>query len=401
MKKGIGLGRVNLAEKDGSMYKKTLLCRVGSFDGLYGPVDVSRELLESLATNYNRIRSSPQNENDYAPILKDHERKVDFVMGRLLADLEIAPWIDPETNQQTFGMYGTLRIDDEEAKKKVDTGAYAHVSISFDDEKYEIFEVSFVAVEAARRSMVLSKGENKMNKKVLALAKESKKALAQRVKAARDERKKTFVALAQKMTTAETEMTSLSAALAKTQLGFKAATIKGQFNDLAMQGKIVKAEIDALDFTALAAMDEKSFAIVLKSYESRTPSKDIITYGQKGTSVEAKDVKLSNDEILKRMEAQKKGVALQTGVLPQNELQSGVEPKNELEAGVDKELADKCMSEMKDLIEKLSKVMSDMTGYKGEVDKLAQSEDEEEKKELAAEAEDEEKEKEAEKDSAE
>lgn len=398
----ISLGRINLAEKqDGGMFKKTLLCRVGSFDGLFGPVDVNKDLLEALASNYNKIRARPQNDNDYAPILTDHVREVDRIKGRLMGDLSVDTWVDPETEEKSFGMYGSLRVDDPDAQKNVESGKYAQVSISFDDEKNEIFEVSFVAVEAARRSMVLSKGEKDMSKKALALVQSNKKALAIRMKEARAERKKSIAALSLKITGAKTEINSLSASMSKVQLSFKAAVIKGQFKDLAMQGKIEKKELDTLKFNDLAALPDAAFAVVLKSYEDRKPSKDIITFGQKGAPINAANVKLSNAQILKRMEAQKKGVALEMdGVEPKDALAAdGVEPKDALAgAGMDKELSDKCMSDMKEISEKLSKWMSEYSKMEDECKSMSDSEDDEDKKESLAADDEEKKEKDAEKD---
>ncbi|MDR3547945.1 MAG: hypothetical protein P4M11_06740, partial [Candidatus Pacebacteria bacterium] len=154
--KKMGFGVVNLAMQDGSYFRKALLCHTGTFDGLYGPITVTEQLLTCLADRYNKQRAKPKNDFDFAPILKDHERKVDNVLGRLMADLVVEDWIDPETCGVGKGLYGTLRIDDPAAKLKVEQGLYSQLSITFDEESFETFETSFVAVEAARGSQALS-----------------------------------------------------------------------------------------------------------------------------------------------------------------------------------------------------------------------------------------------------
>lgn len=71
----------------GSLIKRALLVFEGTHMGMFGPVTLSREFLQIMVDRFNREYANPKNENDYPPILKDHMRDVDGVLGRMVPDL--------------------------------------------------------------------------------------------------------------------------------------------------------------------------------------------------------------------------------------------------------------------------------------------------------------------------
>ena len=225
-------GEMQPSTKVGSIVKPALICYAGTFDGMYGEVTVTEEILAGLADRYNREKENPQNENAYAPILTDHVREVDRVKGRLLCGLSVQPWTNPSTGETTAGLYGSLRIDDQDAQKKVDDGSYAHVSISFDEETFELFEISFVAVEAARGAMVLSQknsqgGKMELSKKFASLS-QKHKALAADVKLQREKRQVSL----KKIKATEKDVMKTMTALSTRLVDLKANLVQKQQSSL-------------------------------------------------------------------------------------------------------------------------------------------------------------------------
>jgi len=273
---------VSLAAKDGPLQKKTLICREGSFEGLYGPVEVTPAKLQLIAEHYNKQRANPQNENDYAPILLDHMRAVDNIQGRLMPGLVVAPWVDPETGQTLSGLYGDLRVDTSDAIEKVEQGIYSQVSLCFDEETGEIFEVSFVAVEAARRSQVLSQGEGKMEKQLAALSAKNE-SLVKRVKALKTIKQASGVALSQNAEVVSSEIQKAMDSVKAITLALKTAALASQFKGFVKKGKLELAEFKKLNIAELATLDPKALKTVLSAYDSRPVSADFTVHGQAGT----------------------------------------------------------------------------------------------------------------------
>jgi hypothetical protein len=279
----VGYGNISLAEREGKMFKRSLLCRTGNFKGIYGPVEVTEDRLKRLAEKYNASRAQPQNENDFAPILKDHFRAVDNVLGRLLADLSVLDWTDPESGATLKGLYGTLRVDDPEAQEKVEQGLYAHLSISFDEETDELFEISFVAVEAARRSIVLAKGDTDMSFEVkLQQLQQQHSGLVARVSAALEARKAVCLSLVQNLAQNETDITALAHSMTTAATALRTAALKASFKGFVRQGKMTAAELGKVDFAKLAALPDDARAVVLGAYDARPVSADIQQFGQSG-----------------------------------------------------------------------------------------------------------------------
>jgi hypothetical protein len=304
----MGHGSISLAEKDGSLYKKALLCRTGSFDGVYGPIKVTSEMLSGIAKRYNEERSNPQNENDFAPVLKNHDRNVDNVFGRVLADMSVESWEDPSTGESELGLFATIRIDDEHAIKKVESGKYAHLSISFDEENFEFYEVSFVGVEAARRSIVLSKKTSNHREKIMgrktSLAKKHASLMGV-VKSNLAARKVQLELVNKNVTSLESEIKEIQAKANTIALAIKKNQIKGHFNAFIREGKMNPAELKSLKIESLASLESGALDIVLASYGARPVSVDVRQIGQQSTKVE--NVQLSKEEMKEAIKIQRAG----------------------------------------------------------------------------------------------
>jgi hypothetical protein len=300
--------------KPGSVVRRALACYAGSFDGMYGEVVVTREILEGLANRYNTVKANAQNDNDYAPILTDHIREVDRIKGRMLSGLTVEEWLNPETGEIVPGLYCNLRIDDADAQKKVSEGLYAHLSISFDEESFELFEISFVAVEAARGSMVLSKnsqgGKMELSKRLASL-KQKHVALAAEVKLARKKRSQNLQAIALKTETTRKEIQSLAARLEVLKQTTKSAQLKARFNGFVKAGKMNPAELGKVDFKSLSLMPQPTLEIVLSAYDNREVSSDVFQYGQAAAPMKTAELtKESMAEAIKLQREGKKGVVL-------------------------------------------------------------------------------------------
>lgn len=383
---------VSLSEKTDSNIRRALICRTGSFDGLFGPVTVTKEMLDAICSRYLAIRASPTNENDYAPILLDHNRQVDLIMGRLLAEgMHVAEWKKMD-GEMVFGLFADLRIDDPEAQKKVEAGKYAHLSITFDEDKFEIFEVSFVAVEAARGSIVLSHGGGKKmsGKHQLTALSQRQQALAVLTKESRNKRR---VQLAKLITEKNKLVGEAEALLTKSEslaLGVKTAQLKAKFNEFVRGGKMTPAELKELDIKALSGLPESALKVVLTSYEKRAVSKDVFQFGQSGQDVKVQKA-LTKENMKKAMELQSKG---ENGIT----LAADDEKPEHKEMGADKEEKPhempmsgeewmKCLADMDEVHAKLSEICKKMKSQGEETEKLAADEDKDEKKEMAAEQE--------------
>ena len=391
---------ISFAQKDGSMFKKALLCRTGRFDGVFGQVEVTKLRLEQLAEKYKELRANPANENDYAPILLNHMRDVDLVKGRLMADLEVAEWKEIDGVME-YGLYGTLRIDEEEAKANVEAGKYAHISISYDEDTNEILEVSFVAVEAARGSIVLSKGGKKMEleKKLSTLA-QKHKALAAAVKESRTVRREALKKMLSQR--AELEEKALAAAKHAKELSVKvkAAQIKAQMLGFVKEGKVEPKVVREMNFAELAQFSETALKALMASYESRPVSRDVFQHGQSADNKTAQ-VDLSPAKMREAMALQKSGKkALAEGDDQKDE--DKPKPPPAAVAGVrgekdekDPSLAEddkdtkamdmeewaKCLEEMGAVHAKLSEMVDKLKKLGEDTQEMAEGEDEQEKKE--------------------
>jgi hypothetical protein len=301
-----------LLAKEGtdSKVRRALICRVGVFSAGTGEVDVTEELLQRIADFHNLQRSNPKNENDFPPILVDHERKADNTKGRLLSNVTVEVFPNEVTGDDDIGLFGDLRVDDDEAKKKVETGVYSQVSLSFDEDTGEIYEVSFVAVEAARRSQLLSQsqGEKEMgatdNKVELALQKAKS-----RITSLKSASKSVALSAAKNIELAMGESKKIAAVCELAITAAKTATLSSQFKGFVREGKITPAEYKELKMSELAALPESSIKHLLSSYSTRAVSADVRQHGHSDAKPlnPVKLSKLTPDQIRKAAELQKSG----------------------------------------------------------------------------------------------
>ena len=369
--------------------KKALMCRTGTFDGMNGPVTVTREMLEGIAETYNTERKNPQNENDYRPVLTDHVREVDRVKGRIMPDLEVNPWTDPGTNKKEFGLFGTLRIDNEDAREKVLNGTYANLSISFDEDTFELFEISFVSIEAAKRSIILSlknsTGGKKMSTTKLMSLSKKHNALAAQVKQSRTKRQNALSQMIAKKTEVEKEITSLMKKTGEIALSIKASQLKAQFQEFVRQGKMNPVELKEIDFKELCTLSEGARKIVLSSYEKRAVSTDILTFGQSSDKKTSLD--LSPAAVRARMELQRAGKGTQ---LAEEMPEKKEDDKKDLSAEGEEEKKPFAMSEdehakhmqdMMDCHQKLGECVEKIKSMGMDAEKMSDEDKSDEKKE--------------------
>jgi hypothetical protein len=363
-------GIINLADRQGSLFKKALLCRTGSFNGMYGPVEVSKERLERIALKYNQQRSAPKNDNDYAPVLIDHCRSAELCKGRILSDLEVGPWVDPETGIQGSGLYGTLRIDRDH--EKVESGQYSQLSISFDEDTDELYEASFVAVEAARGAQLLSKGDTKIMKKTieqkLAALSESHSALQGRIKDSLAVRSALCLAAVQVASEGETELAAATAQLKKIQGLVRTVTLSAQFKGFIRQGKLTKAEFDKLNISELSTLSESALKAVLAAYDGRAVSTDVAQIGQAGAKPPTK-AELSSKDMREAIKLQRQGktVALQADEKNPNDDKGGEKKPAPGEGDAPSDYSFQDMDEAMKHLESIGPMIEKLGSYMGKL----------------------------------
>jgi len=382
----------SLASKEKGLIKKALLCRTGTFSGMYGEVTVTKEMLEGIMERYISDKANPTNQHDYAPILLNHDRNVELVQGRLLADgMSVEKWKEID-GKMTFGLFGNLRIDEEDAIKKVETGKYAQLSISFDEETYEFFEVSFVAVEAARGSIVLEhkkqnpKGGSKMakNKNIATLSKKHT-ALMGVISDGRKKRKAALSKMISQIEKLEGELVTLEKKSNEIALSIKAGHIKGKLNALVRQDKVNPVELKAMDFKTLAAMPEVAITAVLAAYETRKPMGDAQTYGQKADKKINLD--MSPEAMREAIKLQKSGKGIKLSQEEEDEakkkLAEGSEDDKEKVEDKDHDSMSAedlkaCLEEMEGHHAKLAECISKFKEMSGAIKDMSEGEDKEE-----------------------
>jgi len=322
----IAVGQINLSKSevvklqdggpDGALFKRSLLVFEGEFIGMFGPVKVSPELLEIMAIRFNREFENPKNVHDFPPLLVDHDSRADLIKGRLLPPLVVEDWINPRTNEPVKAMFGDIRVDDTDAKEKVINGKYSHVSISFDDDVNnlgEIFELSFVAVEAARGAQVLKQGENSMDDiakltKKLGESSLSLSTLKARTGEKRVVRLAAYQSLSQNLEQCSKDAKEIVDELGKTFESLKQNAVKSQLKKYVKEGRLSKAEFDKIDLDNVSKMSKDSQKIYLTSFANRPVSQDLFQHGMNGAQpLDAKGMKLSGAELRKAMKAQKAG----------------------------------------------------------------------------------------------
>ena len=349
---------------------------------MWGPVEITAERLQRIADKYNKARAKPLNDNDYAPILVNHNRDVELLMGRVLADLEVVEWEDPDTGTMGKGLIGTLRVDDPEAIKKVESGKYAQVSMSFDEDDDTLWETSFVAVEAARRSQALEQGDPEMSAELQAQLKASTDkhvALQGQVRESVMVRKAIVLAAGEHGMAALQSITTAAVSLENGLKEFKTAFLKAQFKGLIRTGQLSKAEFDKLNLPEMVSMSSNSIAMLLSSYKSRAVSPHVRQFGQAGAKPLNTGAKLSAAEMREAAKVQRAGksaalaVDQPTGDGGQGD--KGKEKQEEYAEGDDMDDFDGCIKKMGEIEPHVTRAKEFLTKINESLKKLGEQND--------------------------
>lgn len=348
--------------------RRAILCRTGSWEGMFGPVEITKEKLEAIAARYNRERENPINENDYAPILVDHERKADLIKGRVdISGAQLSVEVISGSEESAiYGLFADLRVDDEDAISKVLKGVYAQISISFNEETFELYEVSFVAVEAARRSIVLNKGDGNVDIKTLT---QQVANLQQRMTDGASARKALCQNMGASIQSANTLLEEVKGKVQDSVLSLKTSALSATFKGFVKQGKMSKAEFDKVDLKALSSMDPNSLKVVLGSYESRPVTANLGQVGRSGQQpIDDKALKtLSKSSMKEAMDAQRKGVNLKAP-----NLEDGEEDESALENGDEDNGGDEATPADAPSFKEVEKVIEDLNALEGQVSKFGE-----------------------------
>jgi hypothetical protein len=281
---------------------------------MWGPVEITAERLQRITDKYNKARSQPLNQNDYAPILINHNRDVELVKGRVLADLEVGDWVDPDTGTKGKGLFGTLRVDIPDAIQKVESGQYAQVSMSFDEDDDTLWEVSFVAVEAARRSQALEQGDTQMSVELqaqLKAASDKHIALQGKVRDSVTVRNALVLSATENLTAMKTALEQVHAELSTGLKSAKVTLLSAQFKGFVRSGQLTKIEFDKIDLGKMADMTADALTAILGAYKARPVSPHVQQFGQNGSKgTAAVSAKLTPSELRAAAKAQKAGKAV-------------------------------------------------------------------------------------------
>jgi hypothetical protein len=381
----------HLAAAEGAFVKRALICYEGFFEGINGEVDVTPKMLEGICERYKSEKANPKNDYDFAPILVDHIRLTKNVMGRVLAEgMKIGPWTNPE-GEECVGLFGNLRIDDPDAQENVKSGKFSSISMSFDEDTFELYEVSFVAVPAAKGSILLSKGGQTMNyQKKLSLVTKKHNALAAAARGGLNKRKVILARMISSKTLLSKEATALAKSIELMGETIKAGQLKARFQSFVNQGKMTPAELKELDVKSLCQLAAPAVDAIIKAYAGRAPSDDVTTYGQT-----SEEMALTGDMSPKAMRAAmelqksgKKATSLAAGDKPAGELSEEDKEKAKLAADAEKSKSismsaedyKQCMEHMDNAHKSLKACLEKIGGLNGDAEKLAEADKDEEKK---------------------
>lgn len=322
----ISVGQINLSKRskislqeggpEGSLFKRSLIVYEGEFMGMFGPVKITRDMLQVMVERFNREYANPKNEHDYPPLTVDHNASADNTLGRLVPELVMEEWVNPRNNEKAMAVFADIRVDDEEAKEKVIKGKYSQLSISFDDDMEnlgEIFEISFVGVEAARGAQVLNKGEVNMDKlvelqKKLDAAKLKFSALLSRSNENRTVRLASYKSLSKNLEEVSEGTKKAVVDLSETIKSLKTNVIKSQLQSYVREGRLGKAEFDKIDVDQIVKMNSESQKVYFSAFKNRPVSPDLFQHGMNGAKPVGEDgVKVTGAALRKAIKDQKAG----------------------------------------------------------------------------------------------
>lgn len=276
-----------------------------------GPIDFDDARIQRLVKNHNAKIMDMANQygglektplGAFPPILDMHEDESnDRVIGRLACLLKFERRDVPKVGKNVACAVADPGITflGKETVTKVKDGRIYHLSIGIDETTDTLGETSTVIEPAAPGAMLLSgkkgasentnEGRTSMPKKDL-----------KRMKAHADRMAK--------LTAIEKELTGLTQKAVGTksliQLNSRQRVVTHRLNKLMTDRKMTPAEFKLLDITKLSKMDEETFDMLAKSYETRIAvegaqrgSTDAVEFSEIGKNLEARQEKRLKAEI--------------------------------------------------------------------------------------------------------
>lgn len=302
--------------------RRAVVCHVGDFESMNGPVSVTEAMLQKVADVHNsrweRIKALFKGEvplKECAPMQVDHSNSALVTVGRLVGKVEVLDHMLAD-GSTVKALFGTLRVLGRENIEKARDGRWIHLSIGCDFVAGFIREVTVTPFPAAGGSALLSQpqeepmknraklkayltGYKKMSeddseaqlKKCEADPKEHEKLTAESDDHDEKEKKRKDDELAAadaaritKLTAAKGNVTALTDKFTASLKAARLAAAKGgiftRLSKLRAEAKITPAEIKKMDIDALASADPTVVEAALKSYADREP---VIMIGQMGT----------------------------------------------------------------------------------------------------------------------
>lgn len=301
--------------------RRAVLCHVGDFQSMTGPVKVTEAMLERVCnthnSNWERLKQMIQGPvplKECAPLQLDHSDSATVTVGRLVGKLEVADYLLSD-GTTVKALFGTLRVLGAENIEKARDGRWIHLSIGCDFIAGKVREMTITPFPAAGGSSFLSNpgetmknrqklkayltGHKKMSdddaeselKKCEADPKEHEKLTAESDKQDEedDKKKKDELAAAEsarvtKLAAVKTNVTQLASSFETSMKAAKLAaatgTIHTRLSKLRAQCKVTPAEIKKMDIVKLASSSQAEIDAAMQSYEAREP---VIIPGQLGT----------------------------------------------------------------------------------------------------------------------
>lgn len=370
---GIALSSNVESEKD--FVKMAILCRTGSWLGMNGEVEVTKEMLERVANWTNTNYAHVLNRNSYPPIQLEHRRDAQETQGRV--DISFGNLIVEEASKYNkvwdgHVLVGPLRVDDEVGQKNVDCGKYAKLSMSFDDEIGELYEVSFVAVEAARGSQILKQGDGAMPKELEAAQKQVTN-LSAKVTRMKSKNQGASLALLTLKKGIDSRVKNLGTSLSRVSMLASKAEVVSQFKGFIKLGKMTKAEFDKINFEEYAALPPVALSAIVDSYKGRQVSSETRQHGSV-TAASLGKVELSDAQYKEALKAQQEGRTYSVQNLSEGE--EGNDESNLSDEEKEKQNLsgeEKAPFDLSEIIEEMKKLSAEVEELK-KLSKLAEDE---------------------------
>jgi hypothetical protein len=170
MGKSVQLQSVGYLEGDGKdvstevFDRPVMLVYAGQFDSMDGPVEITANHIERIASEHNSLLSKMKNlltgdipMRHYPPVQLDHSTSAAHTIGRLVGDLAVGKAMIE--GEEKVALFGTARFLGRDNVEKAKDGRYTHVSIGADLESCKLNELSVTPFPAAPHASLLSKSK--------------------------------------------------------------------------------------------------------------------------------------------------------------------------------------------------------------------------------------------------